>query len=198
MRKYSILIIPFLFMVLGCNDSGGGDDRNFCYLPDSSDPCFDANEGGSTEIVTDRTVDEVIEEEEGMPGFLGELPVDDISNEVLILFPDDPECPYEQSGLVIKTNSDWRRFRKSCVFGFVELPDVDFSENIVLVSTQNFAELGTTIESVLEFDSELVAVIRDDVTDIPPPAPGYPLNIISIPRRDLPVDFIRVENDITP
>lgn len=197
MRKY-IFIIPFVLLALGCNDGGGGDSENFCYLLDSADPCHDANEGGGTEVVTDRTVDEVIAEEEGMPGFDGELPVDDISNGVLILIPDDPECPYEQSGLIIKTNSDWNRFRNSCIFSFVELPNVDFSENMVLVSTQNFAEFSTTIEAVLEFGDRLVAVIEDEVPTIPPPGPGYPFDIISIPKRDLPVDFIRVEVPIGP
>jgi hypothetical protein len=195
MRKY-IFVIPFIFLALGCNDNG--DSQNFCYILTSDDPCFDANEGGSTTIVTDQTVGEVIAEEEGMPGFEEELPVDDISSGILILFPDDPECPYEQNGLVIKTNSDWNRFRNSCVFSFVDLPNVDFSENMVLVSTQNFAEFDTTIEAVLEFDNELVAVIRDDVTDVITPAPGYPFDIVSIPKRSLPVDFIRVEVFFSP
>jgi hypothetical protein len=195
MKKY-LLAIPFIFLMLGCNDSDSA--RNFCYLLSASDPCYDANDGGSTTIVTDQTVDEVIMEEEGMPGFDGELEIDDILNEVAILFPDDPECPYEQSELVIKTTGDWNRFRNSCLFSFFELPNVDFSDSMVLVSTQNFAEFGTRIEAVLEFDAELVVVIEDDVSDIPPPAPGYPFDIVSIPRRDLPVDFIRVEEFFSP
>lgn len=198
MKKYIILAISLLFLVIGCNDSGGGDNRNFCYLPDASDPCYDANAGGSTSIVTDQSVDEVIAEEEAMPGFEGELEIDDILNEVAILFPDDPECPYEQSELVIKTVQDWNRFRNSCFFSMFDLPDVDFSERVVLVSTQNFAEFGTTIEAVLEFDNRLVAVIEDDVTDVITPAPGFPFDIVSIPRRDLPVDFIRVEVFFSP
>lgn len=195
MKKY-LIAIPFIILILGCNDSE--DSQNFCYLLTASDPCYDANEGGSTEIVTDQTVDEVIAEEEGMPGFEGELEIDDILNEVAILFPDDPECPYEQSGLVIKTTGDWNRFRNSCLFSFFEIPNVDFSENMVLVSTQNFGEFGTTIEAVLEFDEELVVVIKDDVSDFDSPAPGYPFDIVSIPRRDLPVDFIRVEVFFSP
>jgi hypothetical protein len=90
MRKY-LLAIPFIFLMLGCNDSN--DAKNFCYILTSSDPCFDANEGGSTTVVTDQTVDEVIADEEGMPGFEGELEIDNILNEVAILIPDDPECP---------------------------------------------------------------------------------------------------------
>lgn len=196
MRKY-ILVIPFMFLAIGCNDSGG-DNRNFCYLPDASDPCYDANAGGSTSIVTDQSVDEVIAEEEAMPGFEDELEIDDILNGIEIPFPGDTICPFEQSELVIKTEQDWNRFRNSCFFGMFDLPDVDFSENMVLVSTQNFAEFGTTIEAVLEFDNKLVAVVQDDVSDIPTPAPGYPFDIVSIPRRDLPVDFIRVEVFFSP
>jgi hypothetical protein len=189
MRRY-LIAIPFILLMLGCNDSDSA--KNLCYLLTASDPCYDANEGGSTEIVTDQTVDEV------MPGFEGELPVDDILGGVLIPLPDDTICPFEQSELVIKTAKDWNRFRNSCFFGMLDLPDVDFSENMVLVSTQNVAELGTIIGAVLEFDNELVAVVEDVVPEIPPPAPGFPFDIISIPRRDLPVDFIRVEVPVGP
>ena len=193
MKKY-LLVIPFIFLFLGCNDGNDNNDaQNFCYILTSSDPCFDANEGGGTTVVTDQTVVEVIQEEEGMPGFEGELGLDDILNEVAILFPDDPECPFEQSGLVIKSTRDWNRFRNSCLFGMFELPNVDFSENMVLVSTQGLGGYRTTIEAVLQFDGSLTAVINDSVSEFPNPAPGYPFDIVSIPRSDLPVDFIRVE-----
>lgn len=197
MRKY-ILIIPFILLALGCNDGGGGDSRNFCYLLDSTDPCHDANEGGGTEIVTDQTVDEVIAEEEGMPGFEGELEIDDILNGGIIPFPGDTICPFEQSELVINTAEDWNRFRNSCVFGMEKIPDVDFSENMVLVTTRNIDGYNTLFETVLEFDNRLVAVIKDDVANMPTPAPGYRFDIVSIPRRDLPVDFIRVEVPFSP
>ncbi len=197
MRKY-LLAIPFIFLMLGCNDSE--DSRNFCYLLSASDPCYDANEGGSTTIVTDQTVDEVIMEEEGMPGFDGELDITVLLNTIAFVFIDDPapDCPYEQSELVIKTSNDWNRFRNSCFFSSFDLPDVDFSDSIVLVSTQDFAGFGTETMAVLEFDDSLAAVIRDRVSDFPNPAPGFPLSIVSIPRSDLPVDFIRVEVDIMP
>ncbi len=195
MRRY-LIVIPFVLFILGCNESG--DSKNFCYLLTSSDPCFDENEGGGTTVVTDQTVEEVIADEEDMPGFEGELEVDEILNEIAILLPNDPECPYGQSGLVIKTTKDWNRFRNSCLFSLFELPDVDFSRNMVLVSTQNFGEFGTKVEAVLEFETGLAAVIRDDVSDFPSPAPGYPFDIVSIPRRDLPVDFIRVEVFFSP
>ncbi|HET7289729.1 MAG TPA: hypothetical protein VFJ67_04750 [Thermodesulfobacteriota bacterium] len=197
MRKY-MFVIPFIFLALGCNDGGGGENRNFCYLPDASDPCFDENEGGSTTIVTDQTVDEVLAEEEGMPGFEDELEIDDILNGLVIPRLGEPNCPFEQSELVIKTAEEWNRFRNSCFFGMFDLPDVDFSESMVLVSTQNFAEFGTTIEAVLEFDNKLIAVVEDEVPTVPPPGPGFPFDIVSIPRRDLPVDFIRVEIPVGP
>lgn len=195
MRKY-IFVIPFIFLALGCNDNG--DSQNFCYILTSDDPCFDANEGGSTTIVTDQTVDEVIAEEEGMPGFEDELEIGDILNGIEIPFPGDTICPFEQSELVIKTAEEWNRFRNSCFFSMFDLPDVDFSESMVLVSTQDFAEFDTTFIAVLEFDNKLVAVVEDEVPIIIPPAPGFPFDIISIPRRDLPVDFIRVEIPVGP
>lgn len=193
MRKY-LLAIPFIFLMLGCNDNE--DSQNFCYLLTSSDPCFDANEGGSTTVVTDQTVEEVIADEEGMPGFEGELEITDILTMAGFLGESPPDCPWEQTELVIKTTGDWNRFRQSCLFSFFELPDVDFSSSMVLVSTQDLADFDTIIMAVLEFDAELVAVIEDEVAELPSPAPGFPLSIVSIPRRDLPVDFIRVETDI--
>lgn len=197
MRKY-IFIIPFVLLALGCNDGGGGDSENFCYLLDSADPCHDANEGGSTEIVTDRTVDEVIVEEEGMPGFESELEITDILTTAGFLGERPPDCPWEQAELVIKTTRDWNRFRQSCLFSFFELPNVDFSNNMVLVSTQEFAGFGTEIVTVLEFDDSLAAVISDDVSEFPNPAPAFRFSIVSIPRRDLSVDFIRVEVSVGP
>lgn len=196
MRKY-LLAIPFIFLMLGCNDSN--DAKNFCYILTSSDPCFDANEGGSTTVVTDQTVDEVIADEEGMPGFEGELDITVILNRNAFVFPNEmpaPDCPYEQSQLVIKTAHDWNRFRNSCFFSFFELPNVDFSNNMVLVSTRDFAEFSTETAAVLEFDDSLASVIRDGVGEFDNPAPGFQFSIVSIPRRDLPVDFIRVEEDI--
>lgn len=197
MRKY-LLAIPFIFLMLGCNDSDSA--RNFCYLLTSSDPCFDANEGGGTTVVTDHTVEEVIADEEGMPGFEGELDITVILNTIAFVFIDDPapDCPYEQSQLVIKTANDWNRFRNSCFFSPLELPNVNFSDNMVLVSTQDFAEFGTETMAVLEFDDSLAAIIRDRVSEFPNPAPGFPLSIVSIPRSDLPVDFIRVEVVLNP
>ncbi len=69
---------------------------------------------------------------------------------------------------------------------------------MVLVSIQDMGGLGTEIVSVLEFNSDVVAIIRDDESSIPPPALGFPFHIISVPRRDLPVNFIRVKNVVSP
>ena len=202
MKRRNVILTAILFslfIVTGCDSSNHGSDaENFCYLESSSDPCFDPNADGSTVIVMDLTVNEVITEQEGMEGFEEQLPVTNILEEVGFVGEPPPICPFEQNELVIKTNEDWDRFRDSCFFSFFELPDVDFSSSMVLVSTQDFAQLGTSVEAVLVFEDHLTAVVQDDISTIPPPAPGYPFNIVSIPRRDLPVDFIRVENDVTP
>jgi len=66
-----------------------------------------------------------------------------------------------------------------------------------LVSIQAFAEFGTAIEAVLEFDDSLSVVIQDDVSQIATPSPAFPINIMSVPRVDSPMNFIRVENDVT-
>lgn len=201
MKRTAILVIILggLLVVTGCDSSNHGSDaENFCYMESSSDPCFDPNTDGSTVIVTDLTVEEVITEQESLEGFLEQLPVTNFLDGIGFVGEPPPDCPFEQNELVIKTNEDWNRFRDSCFFSFFELPDVDFSNSMVLVSTQAFAQLGTSIVAVLEFEDHLTAIIEDDITTIPPPAPGFPFNVISIPRRDLPVDFIRVENDVTP
>jgi hypothetical protein len=113
-------------------------------------------------------------------------------------------CEWEQSELVIKSDEEWSRFRDSCFFSFFSsitgtpLPDIDFSSQMVLVSMQDMKGLGTQIEAVLEFSSDVVVVISDDVSSIPPPAPGFPFNVVSVIRKDLPVNFIRVKNLISP
>ena len=205
-----VVIFCSLFVITACDSNNeGADSENFCYLESSSDPCFDPNADGSTVIVTDLTVEEVITEQEGMEGFEEQLPVTNILEEVGFVGEPPPICPFErnepvvetnfeQSELVIKTNEDWDRFRDSCFFSFFELPDVDFSSSMVLVSTQDFAQLGTSVEAVLVFEDHLTAVIKDDISTVTSPAPGYPFNIVSIPRSDLPVDFIRVEYYVSP
>jgi len=184
----------------GCDsgNSGNNDNENLCYIEGSSNPCFDPNEGGSTTFVTDQTVEDVIQEQEEMEGFEDQLPITNILEEVSIFGIPGPDCPFEESELVIKTDNDWNRFRNSCFFSLFQLPNIDFSSSMILVSTQNFAEYGTRFIALLEFDDHLTAVIQDDVSEIPPPSPGFPFNIVSVPKIDLPVDFIRVENDTIP
>jgi len=126
----------------------------------------------------------------------GELEITDILTTAGFLGEPPPDCPWEQSELVIKTTRDWNRFRQSCLFSFFELPDVDFSSSMVLVSTQDLADFDTIIMAVLEFEAELVAIIEDEVAELPSPAPAFRFSIASIPKRDLPLDFVRVERDI--
>jgi len=126
------------------------------------------------------------------------LEVTIILQELAFLGPQPPDCPFEQSALVIKTTNDWDRFRNSCFFSFFDLPDVNFENNMVFISTQEFGEFSTRVEAVLEFDDNISVVIEDDVTNIPPPMPAFPISIVSVARIDLPVDFFRVENDVTP
>lgn len=78
---------------------------------------------------------------------------------------------------------------------------MDFLNRIVIVSTQNAGSedifgVETEVSAVLDFDSKAVVIISDDESNLPLPCPGfYPLyDIVSVPREDLPVDFIRVKN----
>lgn len=197
MRRITIAIIFTLIFIVSCDS--GNNEENYCYILTSSNPCFDSNTGGSTTIVTDQTVEEVILDQKSMPGFQMSLDITNIIKKLAFINPTDerPDCPYEQSELVIKTQNDWNRFRASCFFSFFDLPDVDFENDMVLVSIQAFAEFGTAIEAVLEFDDSLSVVIQDDVSQIATPSPAFPINIMSVPRVDSPMNFIRVENDVT-
>ena len=189
-------------MLFSCNGDGNG--INICFSGMSSEPCFDSNEGGSTTVITGRTTEEVIAEQQGREDFIGELEITSIVRDrAFVGIPSgslDEECidVWAESELVIKDEKDWDRFRDSCFFSLFDLPDVDFSNRIIIVSMQDIDGLGTEIEAVLEFDSEVVVVIRDDESDPPPPAPGFPFHIVSVSRVDLPFDFIRVKNVISP
>lgn len=197
MKKVLFLVsVLFLFSITACDDNN--QKLNTCYIETSSNPCFDPNIGGETITITDQSVEEVISDLENMEGFIIALETTIILQQLAFLGPQPPDCPFEQSALVIKTTNDWDRFRNSCFFSFFELPDVNFENNTVFVSTQEFAELGTRVEAVLEFDNNISVVIEDDITNIPPPMPGFPISIVSVPRINLPADFFRVENDLTP
>jgi len=191
-----ILIITLPVMIISCDDSN--QNVNTCYIETSSNPCFDPNTGGETTIITNQSVEEVVSDLENMEGFIMTLEVTIILQELAFLGPQPPDCPFEQSALVIKTTNDWDRFRNSCFFSFFDLPDVNFENNMVFISTQEFGEFSTRVEAVLEFDDNISVVIEDDVTNIPPPMPAFPISIVSAARIDLPVDFFRVENDVTP
>jgi len=198
--KFILIFFLILFLYGGCSSSSN-EEENTCYLPTSTDPCFDPNIDGSTSTVIDQTVEEVILEQESMEGFQGSLEIVNIIKEQAFLFPGEgePDCPYEQDELVIKTANDWNRFRASCFFSFFDLPDIDFTNEMVLVSLQEFARQGTTIEAALLFANRLSVVIEDEILiDISTPAPAFPINIVSVPRVDLPVNFIRVEKEIVP
>ena len=197
----AMLVLPFLLATIygGCGSGTNNPNTNTCYLLSSSEPCFDPNSDGSTSTIIDQTVEEVISEQENMEGFQESLAITIIEEELAFIFPGtDPGCPYEQSELVIKTANDWNRFRVSCFFSSVDLPVIDFQNNIVFVSTQQFAGFGTSTKAALVFDNKLVVIVEDEVSRIPTPAPAYPISIVSVPRVALAVDFIRVEKDVTP
>jgi hypothetical protein len=205
MKAWFILISLVLFM-LGCGDNNG-ETVNDCFSKTSSNPCFDPNTGGSTTTVTDKTTDQVIAEQESQSGFKDELPITSIVKTIAFVStpPSLPSgCTWEENELVIRTQEDWNRFRDSCFFSAFSsrtgtaLPDIDFSTQMVLVSMQDMGGLGTEIVSVLEFNLDVVVVIRDDESSVPPPAIGFPFHIVSVTRRDLSVNFIRVKNVVSP
>lgn len=197
MLAITIMTLICILSIAGCSSGNNNNgDENFCYLESSLNPCFDPNQDGTTAFVTDQTVMDVIEEQEAMEGFEEQLPLTNIFNAYKLgNFP--PLCPFEESELVIKTNNDWDRFRNSCFFSTHDLPELDFADEMVLVSIQEFGQLETMIVAVLEFHDHQTAII-EDINFPPPPSPGNSINIISLSRTDKPVDFIRIENDFSP
>jgi len=202
-----ILIAPVLS---SCGGDNNGKSLNICFSETSSNSCFDPNGGGSTTIANDQTTEEVVSEQKKRDDFVKELEIMNIvEDRPFVGVPPDilsAECTgaWGENAIVIKTEGDWDKFRDSCFFSVyssetgTSLPDIDFSVQMVIVSMQDIDGLGTQIKAVLEFDSKLAAVIRDDKSDPPPPAPGFPFHIITVPRTDLPVDFIRVKSVIFP
>lgn len=206
--KTVVTLISLVIFTLSCGNNGG-ETVNDCFSKTSSNPCFDSNTGGSTTAVTDKTTQEVITEQESQPGFKGDLQITSIVKTNAFLAPPPPNLPsgciWEQNELVIKSEDEWNRFRESCFFSFFSsktgtpLPDIDFSSQMVLVSMQDRTDsLSTEIVAVLEFDSDVSVVITDNVSSIPPPVIGYPFHIVSVPRKDLPINFIRVKNAVSP
>jgi hypothetical protein len=202
--KALLMLVPFiLIFILTCGNNSE-ETVNNCYSKSASNPCFNSNVGGSTTTVTDKTTQEITTEQESQLGFKDELQITSIVKDRPLSVPSLPSlsvCEWEQRELVIKSDEEWSRFRDSCFFSSITgtpLPDIDFSSQMVLVSMQDMKGLGTQIEAVLEFSSDVVVVISDDVSSIPPPAPGFPFNVVSVIRKDLPVNFIRVKNLISP
>lgn len=197
----SVFLSFLLIAIYGCNDSGSNsiDSTNRCFSITSDSPCFDQELTGSTSIIDDRSSDEVIAELENSPGFNDQLDVTEIARTIgysIFLPPLSPDCRWEESGIVINTQDDWNRFRNNCFFkdNFFEFPDIDFTQDMVLVSYQNSAGFGTRIVAVLEFGSELLVVIEDRVSDVPAQSLGFPSYIGKVQKKDLVSNFIRVKD----
>lgn len=194
-----------LIIYSGCGDDGedGGSDSqiNTCFsvLQPEPEPCFDEDAVGMTSFVTDKTVEEVISEQEAMSGFVGELEFREIAREGFFAGPALPEMidclsVYAQSELVINDEGDWGMFRDSCWFSQFDLPDVDFSNEAVLAVIKDSIGFETDIVSVLEFSSRIVVIVRDrEFIELPPSIHAGPFHIVSIPNIDAPLVFIRVE-----
>jgi hypothetical protein len=181
-----------------------GSGVNICFSKDSSETCSDSNLGGTTTTVLDKSIEEVIAEEKGRDGFSGELGIETMFEHKVFSGPPEsflnPECvdAWKENAGVITNKEDWDEFRISCFFfifiPFFNLPEVDFSEEIVLFSIQDTDGLGTIIETILEFEGKQVVVIRDDQSDAPPPIRLFPFHLILVQRTEFPFDFIRVKN----
>lgn len=197
-----LILLLTLFLYAGCSSSNNtNSEDNFCYLLDSTNPCFDPNQGGSTSTIILQTLEDVVSDLQSKEGFQMTFPINNIITTTIRPFGTNPDislCPLEQSELVIKTTRDWQRFRNSCLYSGLDLQDVDFENNMILVSNFAFGQFVTRIKEVLEFESKISVVIEDSVSLIPTPAAGFPINIVSVPRSDLQVDFIRLKKDITP
>lgn len=202
-----VLFLPFLLFFLGSCDGGGAGDSeviieespNICFSDESANPCFEEGAVVDTSRVSGETAEAVVTGLENSPGFLRSLDV----REILItlgysyFLPHlDPGCRWDESVIVINTSEDWSRFTDNCYFennSFVNFPSVDLSENTVIVSYQDYSGFGTEIASVLEFDSSVVVVTADTVSDVPASGPGFPSHIVRVGKTEKPVDVVRVE-----
>lgn len=204
-----VLFLPFFLLIFGSCDGGGGggdgeviieESPNICFSAESANPCFEEGAVVDTSRVSGETPDEVISNLENSPGFLRELDVKEILitlNYSYFLPHLDPACRWDESVIIINTREDWSRFTNNCYFennSFVNFPSVDLSENTVIVSYQDYSGFGTKIVSVLEFDSSIVVVTADTVSDVPSSGPGYPSHIVRVEKTGKPVEVVRVES----
>jgi hypothetical protein len=209
-QRLCLFVLISSAFLWSCGADHDGQSINACFSAVSANPCSSLNVGGSTKIITGQATKDIIAEQKVRTDFVKELKVTNIARDRAFAgVPPDSlsaECikAWGENAIVIKTMEDWERFRGSCFFSVyssekgTSLPNIDFSGQMVIASMQSIDSLGTEIETVLEFGSGLTAVIRDDKSIIPPPAPGFPFHIVAVPKTDLPVDFIRVENLFSP
>jgi len=202
-KKYIVMALYILSVVvyLGCNSGGRNNRLNTCFSIEQAEPepCFDADAKGTTSVVIDKTVDEVIAEQEAMGGFIGELPFTEIIKEDFFSGPIPPELEdclsvYVESELVVNSEEDWDLFRESCWFSQFDLADVDFSAQSVLSVIQGSIGVETDIVAVLEFSSKIVVIVSDqEFSELPPSVHAGPFHIVFISNTDIPFDFIRVK-----
>ncbi len=201
MRNLTLTVtIIFAILSFGCDGDGGNstDSLNDCFSLASSNPCFDRGAVGEISHVDDKSPDEVITEQEEDGDFIRQLNVKEIAKTLLysiFLPPIDPECRWDESAIVINSDEDWNRFRQNCFFidNLWNLPDIDFTKFMVLVSYQDHSGFGTQVDAVLEFGSRLVVVVEDRISDVPAQPPGFPSHIGRIRKSDKVADVIRVE-----
>ncbi len=207
--KRVILFLPFLLFILSSCDGDGGNNGevvtpeespNICFSEESQNPCFEEEAVRETSHVSGETPDGVISNLENSSGFLRKLNVNEILTTLgysYFLPQLDLACRWTESVIVINTPEDWERFRNNCYFEnnrFVDLPSVDFTGNTVIVSYQNPSSgFGTKITSVLEFDSSIVVVTADTISDVPASGPGYSSHIVRVGKTTKAVDVVRVE-----
>jgi hypothetical protein len=190
-----------LIVLSACDGGGGGSavSLNKCFSIASSDPCFDGDAVGETNSIDDKSTDDVIEEEENEPGFIRQLNVKQVLRTFgysIFLPPLDPECRWDESVIVVNTEEDWDRFQESCFYedNLYHQPDVDFTKFMLLVSYQDQSGFGTQIVAVLEFDSELVVVVEDRISDVPAQSLGFPSYIGRVKKTDKISNVIRVQS----
>ena len=198
--KACTVTILFLTALLACDDGGGSAvSFNKCFSITSPNPCFDGDAIGETNSIDDKSTDDVIEEEENEQDFIRQLNVKQILRTFgysVFLPPLDPECKWDESVIVINSDEDWDRFRKSCYYAdnLFDLPDVDFSKFMLIISYHDPSGFGTRIAAVLEFESELVVVVEDRISDVPAQSLGFPSYIGRIKKTDKISNVIRVRS----